>query len=120
MRFLTGLTVLLIYQLVGEVVVISFGLAVPGPVVGMLLLFLTLLVRPRSEPTLGEVATPILRHLPLLFVPAGVGVIVHLRRIGDEWLPLGAALLLSTVITMAVTALVMSAARRFITKEGSR
>jgi len=42
---LGAITVLLVYQLVGEVFVQLTGLPVPGPVVGMLLLFITLIVR---------------------------------------------------------------------------
>lgn len=39
--------------------------------------------------------------MALLFVPAGVGVMLHLHRIGDEWLPLATSLVGSTVLAMA-------------------
>ncbi|MDH4174482.1 MAG: CidA/LrgA family protein, partial [Betaproteobacteria bacterium] len=42
---LGAFTLLLVYQLVGEVLVLVTGLPVPGPVVGMLLLFLSLAAR---------------------------------------------------------------------------
>ncbi len=45
----------------------------------------------------------------MLFVPAGVGVMAHLNRLGDEWLPISVSLVLSTLLTIAVTALVMRA-----------
>ncbi len=44
MNFLNGVTILLIYQLVGEISVLLLRIPVPGPVLGMIMLFLTLLV----------------------------------------------------------------------------
>ena len=109
-----ALTLLLVYQLVGEVIARSLDLPVPGPVIGMLLLFLTLLARGGPGKSLRETAGGLLQHLSLLFVPAGTGVMLHFRRVGDEWLPILVSLVLSTVITLAVTALLMRwlAARR--------
>jgi holin-like protein len=104
---LGALTLLLVYQLAGEVIVQLAGLPVPGPVVGMLLLFLTLAWRGRAPLELRSTSQALLSHLSLLFVPAGVGVMLHFGRLGAEWLPIAAALLLSTVATIVVTALVM-------------
>jgi holin-like protein len=56
---------------------------------------------------LDEVSDGLLSHLSLLFVPAGVGIMVYFHRIASEWLPIGLTLLLSTVITMVTTALTM-------------
>lgn len=101
------ITVLLVYQLVGEVISQSLDLPLPGPVVGMALLFLTLLVRGKLADGLRDTADGLLRHLSLLFVPAGVGVILHLHLIQSEWKAISAALIVSTIATIAVTALVM-------------
>lgn len=106
---LAALTVLLVYQLVGEVVVVASGLPVPGPVVGMALLFVSLLVRGTVTDDLRDTANGLLRHLSLLFVPAGVGVMAHLHRLTSEWLPISVSLVFSTLLTIAVTALVMRA-----------
>ena len=104
---LAAVTLLLVYQLVGEVAVIALRLPVPGPVVGMALLFVTLIVRGTVADEFRDVANGLLRHLSLLFVPAGVGVMAHLARLEDEWLPISVSLVLSTLLTIAVTALVM-------------
>ena len=106
---LAAMTVLLVYQLVGEVVVIALRLPVPGPVVGMALLFVTLIARGGVAEDLRQTATGLLRHLSLLFVPAGVGVTAHLSRLTHEWLPITISLVLSTLATVAVTAIVMRA-----------
>jgi holin-like protein len=39
-------------------------------------------------------------------------MMVHFDRIANEWLPISVALVLSTVLTMAVTAAAMLASRR--------
>ncbi len=104
---LGGITLLLCFQLVGEVLVVALGLPLPGPVLGMLLLLATLVVR-RATATLVEgPAEGLLGHLSLLFVPAGVGVMVHGRRLGDEWLPILVALVASTLLTLLAVALTM-------------
>lgn len=116
MSFLNGITLLLVYQLVGEVAVRLAGLPIPGPVLGMVLLFLTLLVRGRAPASVDQAASALLSHLSLLFVPAGVGMMVHFGRIADEWLPITLALLLSTVITMVATALIMQVTSRWFAR----
>jgi len=114
MAFLNGITLLLVYQLVGEVCVRLAGVPVPGPVLGMLMLFITLVIRGRTPDSVGQASSALLSHLSLLFVPAGVGMMVHFHRIADEWLPIALSLLLSTVITMVATALIMQATSRWL------
>lgn len=101
-------TVLLIYQLVGEVVSKGLELPIPGAVIGMALLFATLLIRGNLPDGLSDTAQGLLKHLSLLFVPAGVGVMVHFHLIGAEGLAISVALVVSTLVTIAVTALVMA------------
>ncbi len=124
MKFLYGLTLLLIYQLMGEGISLFFSLSVPGPVIGMSLLFLSLLAfykikngnveKQAQENALTISASAILSHLSLLFIPAGVGLIVHIDRLEDQWLPIIAAIVLGSIITMAVTAGVMILLNRLL------
>ncbi|MDH4189017.1 MAG: CidA/LrgA family protein [Betaproteobacteria bacterium] len=115
---LGALTLLLVYQLIGEVIVLAAGLPVPGPVVGMALLFATLAVRGEAPAWLREACQQLLAQLSLLFVPAGVGVMLHFKRLGAEWFPIALALVASTVIAIGVTALVMQWLRRLIGRDG--
>ena len=70
----------------------------------MTFLFLTLLGRGRVGQETRQNVGAFLQHLSLLFVPAGVGVMVHLQRVANEWLPITVALILSTFAGMAATA----------------
>lgn len=109
---LPSLTILLLCQLAGEVIARLFKLPVPGPVLGMLLLFTGLVIRRGIPESLEKTGTGLLSHLSLLFIPAGVGVTVHLKLLADEWLPIAAALVVSTIVTLAVTGLVMQVLSR--------
>lgn len=106
---LNALTLLLVFQLAGEVLVRLLALPVPGPVLGMALLFALLVRRGGPGDPLRDTATTLLQHLSLLFVPAGTGVLLHVDRVAAEWLPLAVALVASTLIGLAVTAVVLNA-----------
>ena len=104
---LAGLTWLLAFQLAGEVVVRLTDLPVPGPVVGMALLFVALGVRRRrgvdtEAAPVTRVSDVLLRHLQLFFVPAGVGVIAYAATIRDEALPLAVGLVGSWLLALAL------------------
>ena len=101
---IAALATLLLFQLLGEALVLLTGLPVPGPVLGLALLLLTLAWRPAWLQAIRPTTQGLLQHLSLLFVPAGVGVMQHLQRLGDEALAIGVALVLSTLVGLAVTA----------------
>lgn len=107
---INAVLVLLVYQLAGEVLARALTLPLPGPVLGMLLLFATLIVRGGIPSALRTTAETLLQHLALLFVPAGVGVMVHLSLLQTHWVPILGALALGTLLTMGVTALTLHGA----------
>lgn len=121
---IAALTWLLLYQLAGEVIARVLSLPVPGPVIGMVLLFTTLVIRGhfgRPIPhSMQHTANALLQHLSLLFVPAGTGVMIYLQLIADEWLPITMALIVSTVGGMAVTAVILKALTGRPLPEGAR
>lgn len=114
MNFLNGITLLLVYQLVGEVTVRMLGVPIPGPVLGMVMLFVTLLIQGQVSASVDQASSALLSHLSLLFVPAGVGMMVHFDRIAEEWVPITLALLLSTIVTMVATSLIMQVTSRWL------
>ncbi len=108
---LESITILLLFQLAGETLSMLLRLPVPGPVIGMGLLFAALVVRGSVPHALSRTAHTLLQHLALLFVPAGVGVMLHFRRIADEWLPIVIALVASTMAAILVASTVLRAFR---------
>jgi holin-like protein len=112
-KVLTGFTCLLVAQAGGELLsrVLQAALqwTLPGPVLGMLLTLFALALpvgRCLKEP-IAQAAEPLMTHLSLLFIPVGVGVIVHLSLITTYGWRLGVVLLASTVVGLATTALVL-------------
>lgn len=100
-------TTLLVFQTLGEGLAYAFSLPVPGPVIGMVLLFCYLLAKRGAAERLAPTTVEFLKHLSLLFIPAGVGIMVYAQRVAAEWLPIVTALVLSTVVSLVVTALVL-------------
>ena len=102
------LAALLLCQLAGEAMVRALDLPVPGPVVGMVILFALLAMKAPLPAMMQDTADGILRHLSLLFVPAGVGLVNNLDRLGADGLKLLLVVVLSTAIALACTALVFA------------
>ncbi|HCZ15782.1 MAG TPA: murein hydrolase regulator LrgA [Candidatus Accumulibacter sp.] len=104
---ISAITLLLVFQLIGEIIAQSLGLPVPRPVIGMALLFAALAASGGPSVDLRNTAQGLLGHLSLTFVPAGTGVMLHFQRMSNEWLALAVSLLGSTLITITVTALTL-------------
>lgn len=117
---LSALTQLLVFQLAGEIVARGLALPIPGPVLGMLFLFVALLLKGSPGRDLQTGSQNLLQHLSLLFVPAGTGIMVHFHRVSSEWLPLLLSLVISTVATLVVTAVVMKLCQRPAAATGER
>lgn len=100
---LDALIKLLAFQFLGEAGVSLLSLPIPGPVAGMLLLLLYLVLRGGVEEKLAGLSSRFLRHMPLLFIPSAVGITLHLQRLRDEWLPILVALAISTLLSLVVT-----------------
>ncbi len=125
---IAALSLILLCQLAGEIFVRWLGVPVPGPVVGLLLLFVILLLRDRIPlfvrgPLAGEavpqVAKTILANLSLLFVPAGVGVVQQLDLISQHGLAIFGVLAASVLITLLVTVATFLVTNRLMKRSAS-
>lgn len=116
---LASLSLLLTCQLIGELLAHGLALPVPGPVIGLVLLFGWLVVRDGPSDDLRNTSQTLLQHLSLLFVPAGTGIVLYLALVGDEWPALAASLAISTFAALIVTAGVMTLTLRYFGKEES-
>jgi putative effector of murein hydrolase LrgA (UPF0299 family) len=106
---IASLGLILFCQLVGEAIARGLALPVPGPVLGMALMFVVLIARDcvgAAAPGFlksGEVEATgknLLAHLSLLFIPAGVGVVRNLDVLAANGVALAAALIGSTVLAL--------------------
>ena len=112
---LQSIFAIFLFQLVGEMVQKYFALTVPGPVIGLVLLLLAMLASDRiaNKPAaqlkqnLVLTAETLLGHLPLLFVPIGVGVVMHITLLEDQLAAVLGVVFIGTVLTVGFSALLM-------------
>ena len=112
---LNSIFIILFFQLIGEFFQKFFELNIPGPVVGLFLLLTILLVSKKShykipinfERKLLNSSENLLNYLPLLFIPVGVGVVMHLSLLEENLVPVMLVIIIGTLLTLALTAFVM-------------
>jgi holin-like protein len=114
---LAAFAVLLLFQCLGEGVVFVLRLPLPGPVAGMLLLVAALIVFPKLQVLVEQAANALLANLSLLFVPAGVGIVVAAASGSGHWLAIVASVVVSTLLALAVTGLLLRGMKGGPTKD---
>ena len=97
---LRGLTILVLFQLLGTALNVLLLPMLPGPIIGLVLLFVFLAVRGKVSEPIDEAASGLLRYLPVLLLPPAVGVIVHFNDILADFWAIAGALLLSVVLSI--------------------
>ena len=105
------------FQLIGESVQKYFELTIPGPVIGLILLLISFILLKNSKNIfvnkakneIVSTATHISNYLSLLFVPIGVGVVMHLSYLEKNYIEVLGVIFFSTILTIGFTALVMEA-----------
>lgn len=126
---LASLSLILLCQLIGEVVVRGLGLPLPGPVLGLLLLLIVLLARdrftilargPLREDGVETASKGLLAHLSLLFVPAGVGVVQKLDLLAVHGAAIILVLALSVIVTLLATVLTFRLVSRLLKQQDAR
>jgi holin-like protein len=129
---IASLSLILLCQLAGEVLVRGIGVPMPGPVIGLMLLLVLLLLRDRFAvlargPLRGDegggvesASRGLLANLSLLFVPAGVGVVQRLDLIVDHGIAFLGVLAISVLVTLLVTVGTFIVASRWMTREQDR
>lgn len=104
---LRGLTWLMLFQLLGTVLNVMLLPILPGPIIGLLLLFVALLARGQASESLQLAARGLLRYLPLLLVPPAVGVMAYTEAILDDFWAIVGVLVLSLAVSLIFTGWLM-------------
>lgn len=106
---LRGLTWLVLFQLLGTGLNALFLPMLPGPIIGLVLLFGALMARGGVDEALSVASGSLLRYLPLLLIPPAVGVMVYAEAIRADFWALVGALSLSLLLAFFGTGLLMQA-----------
>ncbi len=110
---ISGLVQILLFQSLGELVSKFLLPTLPGPVIGLVLLVVWLVLRKGINAELEMVADGFSQYLGLLFVPAAVGVVLFLPQLQANALAIMSALVGSVILTIGSSALVL----RFLSRK---
>lgn len=112
---LKSIFIIFLYQLIGESVQKYFELTIPGPVIGLIFLLVSLILLrqtksayiKKTKEEISHTSNYITSYLSLLFVPIGVGVVMHLTYLEQNYIPVLAVIFISTILTIGFTAVLM-------------
>lgn len=97
---LRGLTVLVFFQLLGTGLNALWLHRLPGPILGLVFLFVYLMLTRKVSEPVELAASGLLRYLPVLLLPPAVGVMVHWASIRADFWAITGALIFSLVVSM--------------------
>ncbi len=111
---LRSLFIIFFFQLLGEAIQKFFEINIPGPVIGLILLLLIFIFFIKNalpfrkiKKEISETSHQIINYLSLLFVPIGVGVVMHINYLGDNLFKILAIIIIGTLSTLVFVAYVM-------------
>ncbi len=114
---LSGIVTLLLFTVIGNFLSEGLGLPVPGSVIGLILLVIYIQLQGEVSESLDSVSQFCIRYLALLFIPGCVGIYFLGDLLADQWLPILAAVLIATPLSLIFTAVVMQWTLKMFGKE---
>lgn len=122
---LRAIFVIFFFQLLGEALKKFFEMRIPGPVLGLILLLIFLIFLKRFKTAaitnlkedVIDTSNYILNYLSLLFVPIGVGVVMHLSYLENNLFKVLIIVFISTILTIGLTAFLMEKINKRINKK---
>lgn len=122
---LRAIFIIFFFQLLGEAIKKFFEMRIPGPVLGLILLLVVLIFLKRFKTAaitnlkedVINTSNYILNYLSLLFVPIGVGVVMHLSYLENNLFKVLIIVFISTILTISLTAFLMEKINKRINKK---
>ena len=103
MKYLRQLLIILIFSFIGEVLHSLIPIQVPASIYGLVLLFIALLTGIIQLPQVKEAAKYLIEIMPLMFIPAGVGLLESWGNLKSILVPVLILLVASTILVMGVS-----------------
>lgn len=107
MKLISQLGIILLLYFIGELIVFILQIKIPGSIIGMLLLLVSLQLNLIKVEDIKEVATFFLNNMLILFIPLGVGLASQWDLISNEWLAILISIILSTFIVLLTVSLLI-------------
>ena len=103
MKYLRQLLIILIFSFIGEILHSLIPIQVPASIYGLVLLFIALLTGIIQLPQVKEAAKYLIEIMPLMFIPAGVGLLESWGDLKSILIPVLILLVASTILVMGVS-----------------
>ncbi len=103
MKYIKQFLIILCITLVAELIHFLLPLPIPASIYGLVLLFVLLRSKVLALASIREVALFLIEIMPLMFIPAGIGLLNYKAELKSFWLPLLVIALATTVIIMLVS-----------------
>lgn len=105
-KIIVQIAVLCVFNELGQLIVDTFNLILPGSIMGLILLWLCLYTKLIKVEWIETGAGFLLMYLTLFFIPTTIGVIEYPELLSAPGLYLMAAVIMSTMVTIAVAGIV--------------
>lgn len=97
------LSILFIFQFIGNLINSYIMKFIPGPIIGMLLLLLAMTYNLIPFSIMKNFSSFLVKHISFFLIPTSVSLIVIIPRIGDYVLRIFLLLVLSLIIVLIVS-----------------
>ena len=114
MKYLKQFGIILLISLMGEALRMLLPLPIPASVYGLVLMLIALMTGIIKIHQIKEVSAFLIEIMPVMFIPAGVGLLEAWPSLRPVWIPVVVISSVTTIIVMVVTG---RAAQRNIGKE---
>lgn len=112
MKQLKQLFWILLFSFIGEFLSLISPVAIPGSVIGMVLLFISLHFKWLKLNQVEEVGNWLTDNMAIFFVPAGVGLMTNFGILGDVWWQLLLTIIITTTLMLGFVGLVVQFMKR--------
>lgn len=106
LKMLKAFLYIFLFLGMGELINYLIDIPVPGNILGMIFIFAALKLKLIKLETVKPASDILIKYMVLFFVPFGVGLMSYFDFIKSYWLILSVAVVITTLITLYVTALV--------------
>jgi len=104
-QYLSAFAILYLCLIVGNLISTLLPFAIPGSIVGMLILFALLALQIIPAHWAQPGCSILLKNMTILFVPIGVGIMNYYDLLSQQLIPIVISCIVSTLIVMIVVAI---------------
>lgn len=103
MKFLIQFMIIIAFSFLGELLHYILPLPIPASIYGIILLFVALELKWVKVKDIRETSSFLIAVMPVMFIPAAVGLIDSWKSIGNSWLEYIIVTVLTTFVVMGVS-----------------